>query len=143
MAKSVGIIYLGLLEDPKKSLKHLSEVEKLGEEILVDRQEIVALDKRRNHNREALRALKNGAGSKTWMAVGSLLIKLPQEQASKALEKDQMHLDVEINKLRSNLKVKVNALQDMEHKDPIPGLTLQPMTHKEMRTIKSAMGISS
>lgn len=131
---------LGLFENPQESLKYLGEVEKLGEEILVDRQEIVALDKRRNLNREALRALKKQKKEKSWMAVGSLLIKLPNEKVTQALEKDQIQVDVEVNKLRSNLKVKVNALQDLEHKKPVPGLMLQPLSHQEMQTIKKAMG---
>merc|ERR1712087_123581 len=39
---------------PAEMLKRITRVEKLGEEILTDRQQVVDLDRRRNTNREAL-----------------------------------------------------------------------------------------
>ncbi|XP_067007861.1 p53 and DNA damage-regulated protein 1 [Anabrus simplex] len=133
---------LGLLENPQRSLEYLSEVEELGEDILTDRQEIVALDRRRNHNREAIRALTTPSENKAWMTIGSLLVKLPTEKATEVLKKDQVQLDVEINKIRSNLKVKVNRLRDLEHQSPVPGLMLKAMSPQEISTIKVAMGVN-
>lgn len=78
---------MGLLENPEHSLQFLSEIEEIGEDILRDRQEIVALDRRRNQNRESLRAISNrDHNNKLWMSIGSLLVKVPIEKAKKMLE---------------------------------------------------------
>ncbi|GFG35221.1 hypothetical protein Cfor_01324 [Coptotermes formosanus] len=130
---------LGLLENPQQSLKHLEEVEMLGEEIVRDKQEVVALDRRRNQNREALRALYQ-SGGKTWLTLGSLLVKMPADKAKELLEQDQVRLDTQINKLRSELKVKVNRLRDMEFQSPVPGLMLNPLSSSELSAMGQVMG---
>jgi len=84
---------LGLLENPQRSLEYLEEVEKLGEEILRDKQEVVALDRRRNQNREALRALCQDGG-KTWLTLGSLLVKMPGDKAKELLERGKPQLSL-------------------------------------------------
>jgi chaperonin cofactor prefoldin len=86
---------LGLLENPQHSLEYLEEVERLGEEIVCDKQEVVALDKRRNQNREALRALCQDAG-KTWLTVGSLLVKIPVDKAKELLQQGKSQLSLQI-----------------------------------------------
>lgn len=75
------------MEDPNKSLKYLQELESLGEEIITDRQEIIALDNRRNQTREGIRALTKTKEDKTWLAVGPLLVKLPKQKAEELLKK--------------------------------------------------------
>ncbi|PNF35466.1 p53 and DNA damage-regulated protein 1 [Cryptotermes secundus] len=143
---------LGLLENPQHSLEYLEEVERLGEEIVRDKQEVVALDRRRNQNREALRALHRPDHGKTWLTLGSLLIKTPTNKAKELLEHgnmwiealclstDQVQLDMQINKLRSDLKVKVNRLRDMEFQSPVPGLMLSPLTRSELSAVGQVIG---
>lgn len=75
------------MENPNKSLKHLQELESLGEEILRDRQEIIALDNKRNQNREGLRALSKINNDKAWITLGPLLVKIPKEKAEELLKK--------------------------------------------------------
>ena len=53
---------------------------------------------------------------------------------------DQVEADVEINKLRSNLKVKVNDLRDLEHQNPVPGLMLKALSPAEMNAVGQALG---
>jgi chaperonin cofactor prefoldin len=84
---------LGLLENPQQSLKYLEEVEMLGEEIVRDKQEVVALDRRRNQNREALRALRQNSG-KTWLTLGSLLVKMSGDKAKELLEQGKSQLSL-------------------------------------------------
>jgi hypothetical protein len=81
-----------LLENPYHGLEYLEEVERLGEEIMRDKQEVVALDKRRNQNREALRALQHQDFEKTWLTLGSLLIKVPTNKAKELLEQGKSPL---------------------------------------------------
>ncbi|XP_076549062.1 uncharacterized protein LOC117601159 [Osmia lignaria lignaria] len=124
----------------RKALKHIQQVEEKAGEILTDRQEIIALDKRRNDDRVGMRALQKAGSNKTWITVGPLLLKMSSKTAEELLVKDQKECEIEINKIRSNLKIKVNELRDLELNPPVPGLMLQPMSHKEMSAIKQVLG---
>ena len=53
---------------------------------------------------------------------------------------DQKQCDIEINKIRSDLKVYVNELRDMEYNPPVPGLMLKPMSHSEMSAMNNVLG---
>lgn len=119
------------MENQAKVLKYLTSVEKLAEEILTDKREIVMLDKRRNQNREALRELSKSGQLKCWVSVGSVLVKQNLETTRTLLEADQKQLNIDVNILRSNLKVKVNDLRDLEMQPPVPGLMLVPMSQNE------------
>ncbi|XP_076751337.1 uncharacterized protein LOC143423713 [Xylocopa sonorina] len=129
--------------DPQKALKHIQQVEEKAGEILTDRQEIVALDKRRNDDRVGMRALQKENCKKTWTTIGPLLLKISSKTVEELLVKDQKECDIEINKIRSNLKIKVNELRDLELNPPVPGLMLQPLSHREMSAINQVLGQSS
>lgn len=126
------------MNDQEKVLDYLLSVEKLAEEILSDRREIVLLDKRRNHNREALRDLAKSSQNKCWVTVGSVLIKNNLEATQSLIEADQRQLNIDINKLRCNLKIKVNNLRDLEMQPPVSGLMLIPMSQKETQGFSAA-----
>ncbi|KAI5710853.1 p53 and DNA damage-regulated protein 1 [Diaphorina citri] len=128
------------MEDPKKSLQHLTQIEEQAEEILCSQQEVVALDKRRNATREALRAMTKTESKKVWMALGPLLVKVDKTKAEAMLKRDQVVVDCEVNKIRSDLKVKVNKLRDMEYQSPVPGLMLKPMERNEMSAMNQVLG---
>lgn len=55
---------------------------------------------------------------------------------------DQRECNTAINKLRSDLKIKVNELRDLELAPPVPGLMLEPMSRKEMDAIGQILGRS-
>lgn len=46
-----------------------------------------------------------------------------------------------MNILRSDIKVDVNKLNDMEYKEPVKGLFLNPLTKKEMKAMNQVLGI--
>ncbi|XP_018398941.1 PREDICTED: G patch domain and ankyrin repeat-containing protein 1 homolog [Cyphomyrmex costatus] len=131
-----------MANEQHRLLEHLEKVENKAGEILTDREEIVALDKRRNDDRVGMRALQKQSHEKTWITVGPLLLKMPSKAAEELLEKDQRECDTAINKLRSDLKIKVNELRDLEMTPPVPGLMLEPMSHKEMNAIGQILGRS-
>ncbi|KAF9795147.1 hypothetical protein SFRURICE_004519 [Spodoptera frugiperda] len=132
-----------MMQNEDKMLEHLISVEKLANEILSDRHEIVMLDKRRNHNREALRDLSKSSQKKCWVTVGSVLVKHNLDDTRLLLENDQKQLTIDINKLRSDLKVKVNNLRDLEMQKPVPGLMLVPLSSKETEGLSSSKLIPS
>ncbi|XP_012055604.1 PREDICTED: p53 and DNA damage-regulated protein 1 [Atta cephalotes] len=131
-----------MADEQHKLLEHLEKVENKAGEILTDREEIVALDKRRNDDRVGMRALQKQTHEKTWITVGPLLLKMSSKAAEELLVKDQRECDTAINKLRSDLKIKVNELRDLELTPPVPGLMLEPMSHKEMNAIGQILGRS-
>uniref|UniRef100_A0A2A4JR24 Uncharacterized protein n=1 Tax=Heliothis virescens TaxID=7102 RepID=A0A2A4JR24_HELVI len=131
------------MQNQENVLKYLVSVEKLADEILSDKREIVMLDKRRNQNREALRDVTKSCQNKCWVTVGSVLIKHNVEATKSLLEADQKQLNIDINKLRSDLRVKVNNLRDLEMQPPVPGLMLVPLSSKETEGLSTSKLIPS
>jgi len=127
------------LSNDSELLTYIKEVESKAEEVLSDRREIVDLDRKRNQNREAIRALKSTEGQedKTWLAMGNTFFKLPTDKAKNLIEKDQVSLDREINILRSNLKTKVNSLRDLEGHEKLKGFDLKALSSDEMKALQS------
>ena len=76
-----------MMDDQQKLLKHLEQVEQKAGEILTDRQEIVALDIRRNEDRVGMRALQKQKHDKTWITIGPLLVKMSAKAAEELLVK--------------------------------------------------------
>ena len=125
-----------------KLLVYLKEVELAAEEVLSDKREIVDLDRKRNLNREALRALDKscrshwkGEESKAWLAMGNSFLKLPARGAKSLLERDQVKLDSEINILRSDLKVKVNILMEKQGREEVQALGIRALGPDELRAV--------
>lgn len=128
----------------KKQLMHLIEIEKKAEEILVDKNDIVSLDMRRNWDRESIRALeKLKPNEKVWTVFGPAIVKLPRDKAKEILEKDLVEANIEINVKRSDMKMKVNDLRDLEYKDKYSGFSLNPLTRQELSAVKQVWGDKS
>ena len=95
-------------EDVARLQQLLQQLESLGEDIISDRQEVVSLDRRRNTNREALRALRlskvqnatiSSSGdttrpvahsvllpSRVWACVGNMFIRIPRSALVESIE---------------------------------------------------------
>lgn len=73
-------------ESQKERLVYMQKIEEKAAEILTDRQEVIALDKRRNDDRVGMRALQKQKGDKTWITVGPLIIKMKSKDAEELLK---------------------------------------------------------
>lgn len=73
--------------DQQAALNYIQQIEEKAGEILTDRQEIIALDKRRNDDRVGMRALEKESCRKSWITVGPLLLKMPSKSAKELLIK--------------------------------------------------------
>lgn len=136
------------IERVKAALKEFEaralEQEALGEEIILDRRQMVDYDRKRQKNREALNALKKRSAADVvsaspaqagggpaieelvseqeerqkgvWMFTGSMFMKLPKEAAKKGLEKDQEQLSAEIDRMQAVVKDKAIRLQRMDER---------------------------
>lgn len=90
------------MKEQQELLQHLEQVEEKAGEILTDRQEIIALDKRRNDDRVGMRALQKANCEKTWMAIGPMLLKMPSKTAEELLLKGMdfvLDIVVQLNNL--------------------------------------------
>lgn len=73
--------------DAEKTIEILEASERVADKILVNKQEIIELDKRRQANREALREVRKSDERKHWISVGCILVQMPKDKATGLLEK--------------------------------------------------------
>ncbi|XP_057296403.1 p53 and DNA damage-regulated protein 1-like [Hydractinia symbiolongicarpus] len=106
------------------TLKTITEIEELAEDILTDRAQIIDCDKKRNSNREALQELKKTKDNKHWFCIGNLFLKVPISNTVKMLQKDQETLDNEVKKIHNGLKPKVKKLHELEGLPDVKGFDL-------------------
>ena len=122
-------------------LQTLKQSENLGEEGLADQQQVVELDKRRQTNRQAIRAVKNEREErKMWVMMGNEFVKVERKVLVSWLENDQKVLDKEINSIRDGLKSKVQALKQLEGEEIPKGFFLEAMSKNDMSSIGSVTG---
>lgn len=99
------------LTNEQKCLQIIKSTETVADKILMNKQELVALDKRRQENRQAIRRLendgkedseetekqqKNKKKRKVWITIGSLLVKMELEKALKLLKRGNFAVDCKI-----------------------------------------------
>lgn len=77
------------MNDEKKIIDLIYNTEKVADQILVNKQEIVNFDKKRQGNREAIREMKKSNEKKVWITVGSMLIEMERTEAIKVMEKGE------------------------------------------------------
>lgn len=84
----------------QKCMEILKSTEEVADQVLVNKQELINLDRRRQQNREAIRELeKNTQEKKVWTTIGSMLVKLERQKALDLLKKG-----LEINEFKLNLE---------------------------------------
>ncbi len=90
-----------VMDDTTKTINLLIETERLADKILQNKQEIVALDKRRQDTREAIRELGKSEDKKAWITVGSMLIEMKKEKALELLQSGEV-LSLMVNMTLTN-----------------------------------------
>lgn len=66
------------------------ENERVGDQIMQNKQLIVEYDKKRQGNREALRELRKSDEKNVWMTVGSMLIEMERLKAIEVLSDGEL-----------------------------------------------------
>ncbi|XP_023168307.1 uncharacterized protein LOC111597701 [Drosophila hydei] len=123
--------------DLNKSIEIINKTEELADKILVNKQELTVMDKRRQENREALRLIEKSEEPKVWITIGSMLVKMKRDQAIELLKKDQEQINQQINLIYSEQKILVNKHRDVEFKSPFSGTNLKALDRKEFDTLKA------
>ncbi|XP_065079573.1 p53 and DNA damage-regulated protein 1 [Ochlerotatus camptorhynchus] len=124
----------------QKMTEILRDTERVADQVLMRKQELIALDKRRQETREAIRIIRKNfpqPDSKVWITVGSMLLKQKQPKALELLEKDAEQIEKEIGKIRTEQKVLVGRQRDLEHDSPLRGFDLKPMSAAEISAIRA------
>lgn len=71
----------------QKCMEILKSTEEVADKVLVNKQELINLDRRRQQNREAIRELEKSTDKKVWTTIGSMLVKLDHQKALDLLKK--------------------------------------------------------
>ena len=124
----------------KDTIKFLTEMELLGEDVLSDKHQLVELDRKRNANREALRKLKQKpekAKQKEWLCFGDMFIQMPTDRVTRKLTEDQGEIEKEIRTIQDNLKPKVAKLHRMEGEGDVSGFFLKGFTSADLKSMRS------
>jgi hypothetical protein len=97
--------------------------------------QLLALDRRRNGNREALAYLRGAHGlpspqapsGKVWVSVGPLFVRLQAERVKDLLEQDQKTISTEVDSLRDTVREHAQQLAEIEGRPEImQGMQLKP-----------------
>ena len=122
--------------DVERVLRLAADVELAAEELMADREEIVNLDRRRNANREALRATRKTNDRSVWTLCGTMFVKMPRGDFDAMLKRDQKRIDAEIDALRDALPRKVDELQRLQNEKPSGAeafAKLKPLDKNELK----------
>lgn len=152
-----------------KVLEILKDSERLADQVLQNKHELIALDKRRQSTREAIRDIGKNSDKKVWITIGPILVKMERLKALDLMKKgecrlgdpqcgshteekiqknikikfdsirftDQQSIDIETNKLRSEQKVLVSKLRELECQAPIVGFDLKPLDRNELSALSA------
>ncbi|XP_015751668.1 PREDICTED: p53 and DNA damage-regulated protein 1-like [Acropora digitifera] len=126
------------------SLQKFTELEELAEEIIEDK-----------HQGSCVRTTNNWQvtcsemmvvkwrqptlkwSSKSWVCIGNIFVKLPNSHVQEMLQQDHKSLDVEISKLRSDLKPKVSKLHELEGLPEVKGFDLTALTQDDFLNLQA------
>lgn len=79
-----------MMNDAAKTMDILVRCERTADRILQIKRELVMLDQRRQDTREGLRELQKDSTAKhSWVAIGSMLVRLTHEKAVQTLKKGE------------------------------------------------------
>lgn len=128
--------------------KLLSHIELVADDIIDTKQQIVNFDIKRNKSREALNRLKElkGPGSfanakQHWVCVGDMFIRLNTNDTRNLILEENYQTEIGVAKLHDEIKEKVNKLRQLEGQPEVSGLTLKPLSKKEIQSLRTAFKV--
>lgn len=126
----------------------LAKVELAADDIVDTKQQIVNLDARRHKTREALNCLKdlqankkNKSSKQNWVCIGDMFIRLDANETRNLIFDDQYQLNQATEKLREELRVKVDKLRELEGKPELTGFHLKPLKKEEIAALRTGFKI--
>lgn len=74
-------------EANRQIIELLRNTERVADQVLQNKSEIIELDKRRQNTREAIRNLGKNEDRKVWITIGPILVKMEKPKATELLKK--------------------------------------------------------
>lgn len=74
-------------EANRQIIELLRNTERVADQVLQNKTEIIELDKRRQSTREAIRNLSKNDDRKVWITIGPILVKMEKPKATELLKK--------------------------------------------------------
>lgn len=128
--------------------KLLTKIELTADDIIDTKQQIINLDARRHKTREASNCLKelqtrhkNNPSKRHWVCVGDMFIRLNANDTRNLIVDDQYQIDEGVEKLRDELKVKVDKLRQLEGRPELTGFHLKPLKKEEINSLRTAFKV--
>lgn len=128
--------------------KLLTSIELTADDIVDTKQQLINLDARRHKTREALNTVKEqlknkntNTNKKHWVCVGDMFIRLNTNDTRNTILDDQYHTEQGVEKLRVELKEKVDKLRQLEGKPELTGFHLKPLKKEEIASFRQAFKI--
>ena len=119
----------------------MKQMELLAEDILADKRKMIELDRRRQKNREALRALKNTDGvSRVWCVHGSSFVRTDRNVAEVSIAMEQAEIENELDVVRKHIKKTMQELRLLEGNKGIQDFDLKPLSKEEKDAIHKIIG---
>lgn len=127
-------------------IKLLADIELAADDICDTRQQIVSFDAKRHKTREALNNLKEQQKKQNpprrhWVCLGNMFIRLSTNETRNLIVDDQYHIDTGIEKLRDDLKEKVERLRFLEGKPELTGFNLKSLDKKEILALRTGFKV--
>lgn len=125
----------------------LAKIELTADDIIDAKQQIVNLDAKRHKTREALNRLRDQHNTnprsvkRNWVCLGDMFIELGYNTTRNCIQDEQYHLDQGVEKLRDELKEKVNKLRELEGKPELVGFSLKPLKKEEILALRTGFKI--
>ncbi|KJE88682.1 hypothetical protein CAOG_00288 [Capsaspora owczarzaki ATCC 30864] len=121
-------------------LSDLARVEALAEEVLDGKQEMVELDRKRQSCREAvngIKAIPPSEGSKLWMAIGPLFLRVQKDKAIGMIQKDRDNIDKQLELTRQDVKFKTAQLYELQNKPHLAsGYLLNSLSSEDANVLR-------
>uniref|UniRef100_A0A1A9ZYG1 P53 and DNA damage-regulated protein 1 n=1 Tax=Glossina pallidipes TaxID=7398 RepID=A0A1A9ZYG1_GLOPL len=117
-------------------MKIIKSIEEMADKIFMNKQELIALNKRRQRNRESIRELQKNPEdkdeTKIWITVSSMLLNMPQWK--KTFINEKLQIEGEIQILQADQKIMVNKHRNLEYFSPFSGtnIKLNPWDAKKL-----------
>eukprot|EP00045_Choanoeca_perplexa_P004730 m.40163 g.40163 ORF g.40163 m.40163 type:complete len:131 (+) comp12730_c0_seq2:2-394(+) len=121
--------------DAHRTLRDISRVEKLAQDVLQLKHQSQELERRRNQDRQAVRQLQRDSeksDKRVWTSVGPLLIKLPQKEVVRQLQAGLDELDKQKVATRDEMKTKLAQLQEEQGGSMPAGFDLQGVSQGDI-----------
>jgi len=121
-----------------KTFEILFETEKTADQILLNKNKTIDLNKQKEKIRESIKIVSTIDQLKIWITLSGLILKIDKKMATEILGKDTALIDKQIKQLCDLKKKNLKKHFDLEQNISIKGLDLKPLSNEEISPLRAA-----